>query len=102
MTPDLIASATSWRDPLIQWIDHRAERQQQQRQRRYLLNAQIKALRAQGMEELAAGKEAKRIAEIMLAQAVSLREDALRYRDDPAATISRRPVIRPIASPAGR
>lgn len=78
----------AWRDPIIRWIDQREEMLRVERERKHLLRVETKALQAQGVEEVAAARQAKRTAEMMMSQAVDLREKSLRRRDEPAATVA--------------
>ncbi len=77
----------SWRDPIVQWINKKIETQQMEKERKFLLNAQIKGLCAEGMDELSAGKQAKHMVEVMVAQAAEIRDEAMRYREDPASAV---------------
>lgn len=75
----------SWRDPIVQWINKKVEDQRMEKQRKFLLNVQIKGLCAEGMDEVSAGKQAKHMVEVMVAQAAEIRDEVMHDREDPAS-----------------
>ena len=75
-----------WRDPVVQLINHREEARAEARQRKHLLRVQTKALQAEGVEEVAAAKQARRMAELIYAQAQELHARAAQVREA-AATL---------------
>ncbi len=77
----------TWRDPIIRWIDRRIEELRVEKERKHLLRVETKALQAQGVDEVAAAKQAKRAAQMMMAQAAEIRDRTLRKREEPGETL---------------
>lgn len=77
----------AWRDPIIRWIDEQEEALRQEKEKRHLLRVETEALEAQGIEEVAAAKQARRMAEMMMAQARQIRDRVLRSREVPETPV---------------
>jgi len=65
-----------WRDPVIRRLDKRLRIIQELKDRRILQAVQEKALKADGLLDIKARQQARRMAEVMIMQAAELRDEA--------------------------
>jgi hypothetical protein len=67
----------AWREPVIAWIDHRIRRRHERREAKLLARLEAKALRAKGVDQRDAEKQAKQSAMRVVNKAAVIRETAV-------------------------
>ncbi len=67
----------AWRDSFIAWVDHKQRLRKESRERKILAKLEAKALRAKGIDEVLAARQAKKSAERFVDKAAHLKETSV-------------------------
>ncbi|HEX4793280.1 MAG TPA: serine/threonine-protein kinase [Humisphaera sp.] len=74
----------AWREPIIAWIDRRAQTHQEERSQKMLTKLESASLQAQGVDQIEANRKARKQAERLVQKAAAVREAAFLRATDTA------------------